>query len=123
MKVFKILLSLFFCFSVQFGFAQLGKNVIIFEDVVLNISESGEIQLNLKVGDSTKVQRKVEIYETLYDVVVVDAKGEPNGVVLVWDATEYSGKWVQTKGEYDLSLTYLDNEKRITNKKIHFIVK
>lgn len=119
----KLLIVAFTFFISQFGFSQMNQEKVIFEDVVLNLTEGGLVQINLKECADGITHRKVEIYEILFDTPIVNEKGDKNGVTLQWDSTKYYGEWQQTKGDYKMVITYTDFNNKKINKVVGFTIK
>lgn len=117
-KLLKLLVVIFLVFSSVNSSAQMKENVIILDDVTLHISDNHELNLDLKKSDHNITSRRIEIYQTLFDLPVVDSQGQPNGVILNWDQTEYSAKWFQNSGEYVLKIIYPND--RSKNKEVTF---
>lgn len=92
--------------------AQMNENVIILDDVTLQVLENHELNLDLKKSDHNITSRRIEIYQTLFDLPVVNSDGQPNGVILNWDETEYSAKWFQNSGEYVLKIIYPNDKQK-----------
>lgn len=118
-KLFKFLVVVFLLVSTN-SFSQMKENVIILDDVTLHVLDNNELNLDLKKSDYSATTRRIEIYQTLFDLPMVDSTGQPNGVILNWDETEYSAKWSQNSGEYILKIIYPDDTKK--NKEIKFLI-
>lgn len=120
-KLLKFLVVGLLLLNSTLSLAQMNDKIIVLDDVTLHVMDNQELILDLCESNNPVIERKVEIYQILFDLPVVDSNGEPNGVILNWDSTKYSAKWFQTPGEYILKVTYSNN--KIQNKQVSFTIK